>query len=70
MDSGVRASALRRAANLLGGTTQLGKVLRVSALSLGVWMSGAEPPPTDVFLKAVDLIADFELRKLRGPSSD
>ena len=30
--------------------------LNVSALLLGVWLAGAETPPTDVFLKAVDII--------------
>jgi len=72
MDSAgpVRAKVLRRAAELLGGTPQLRKYLRVSALSLSVWISGAEPPPTDVFLRAVDVIDAFELKNLRGPSAD
>jgi hypothetical protein len=60
------ASVLRRASSLLGGTPQLRKYLKVSALSLSVWMAGAEPPPRDVFLKAVDVIADSELQKLKG----
>jgi len=59
------ASVLRRASSLLGGTPQLRKYLKVSALSLSVWMAGAEPPPRDVFLKAVDVIADSELQKLK-----
>jgi len=62
------ASVLHRAASLVGGAGQLRKVLHVSALSLGVWMAGAEPPPRDVFLKAVDIIADYELQKLKGAS--
>jgi hypothetical protein len=72
MDSAgpVRAKVLRRAAELLGGTPQLRKYLRVSALSLSVWISGAEAPPTDVFLRAVDVIDAFELKHLRGPSAD
>ena len=60
------ANVLHRAASLLGGPGQLRKYLHVSALSLGVWMAGAEPPPPDVFLKAVDVIADSELQKLKG----
>ena len=56
---------LQRASLLLGGTPQLRKYLKVSALSLGVWMAGAEPPPRDVFLKAVDVIVDSELQKLK-----
>ena len=65
----MRAWTLRRASELLGGTPQLCKYLRVSALSLSVWTSGAEPPPTDVFLKAVDVVVEAELKKLRGPGT-
>lgn len=60
------ARVLDRAASLLGGPNQLRKYLRVSALSLSVWMAGGEPPPPDVFLKAVDVIADAELQKLKA----
>lgn len=48
---------------------QLCKYLRVSALSLSVWTSGAEPPPTEVFLKAVDVVVEAELKKLREPGT-
>ena len=64
------ASVLRRASSLLGGTPQLRKYLKVSALSLSVWMAGAEVPPRDVFLKAVDVIADSELQKLKRGTPD
>jgi hypothetical protein len=65
------ASVLRRASSILGGTPQLRKYLRVSALSLSVWMTGAEPTPTDVFLKAVDVIVDAEMQELqRGATFD
>jgi DNA-binding transcriptional regulator YdaS (Cro superfamily) len=62
----VRTEALRRASEILGGTTTLRKYLGVSALSLNVWMAGAEPPPTEVFLKAVDVIVERELEELRS----
>jgi hypothetical protein len=62
---GVRSKALRRACEIVGGEAQLRGYLRVSALSLTLWMAGAEPPPTDVFLKAVDVIMDRELDELR-----
>ncbi len=66
MDNGLLgASVLHRAASLLGGRGQLRKYLHVSALSLGVWMAGAEPPPREIFLKAVDVIADSEMQKLK-----
>ena len=64
------ASVLNRAASLLGGPGQLRKYLRVSALSLSVWMAGAEPPPRDIFLKAVDVIADSEMQKLKRGTVD
>lgn len=28
------------------------------ALLLAIWISGAEAPPTDVFLRAVDIVED------------
>lgn len=72
MESGspLGASVLRRASSILGGTAALRKYLRVSALSLSVWMAGAEPPPRDVFLKAVDVIFDSEVQKLRRDPGD
>jgi hypothetical protein len=72
MDSGrlLGASVLRRASSILGGTPALRKYLRVSALSLSVWMAGGEPPPRDVFLKAVDVIFDAEVQKLRRHPGD
>jgi hypothetical protein len=70
-DRSLGASVLRRASSVLGGTPQLRKYLRVSALSLSVWMTGAEAPPIDVFLKAVDVIADAEMQELkRGAPED
>jgi hypothetical protein len=66
MDAGpVRACALRRAADILGGNRPLRAYLNVSALVLGMWMSGAQPPPTDVFLKVVDLIVEKDLDRMR-----
>ena len=64
------AKVLQRASQLLGGTPKLRRYLKVSALPLSVWMAGAEPPPRDVFLKAVDVIADSELQKLKGGAPD
>jgi len=64
------AKVLQRASQLLGGTPKLRRYLKVSALSLSVWMAGAEPPPRDVFLKAVDVIVDSELQKLKGGAPD
>jgi hypothetical protein len=58
VDKRARALALRRAAERVGGATQLRKYLKVSALCLAAWMAGSDAAPTHVFLKAVDLIAE------------
>jgi hypothetical protein len=52
----LRSQTLARAADILGGREALRRRLNVSALVLGMWMSGAEAPPTDAFLKAVDIV--------------
>ena len=61
----VRTHAIRRASEILGGQRNLRKYLGVSALSLSVWIAGSEPPPTDIFLKVVDVIVDREIDGLR-----
>jgi hypothetical protein len=53
----VHARALKRAAEILGSNSRLREHLRISARELELWLSGAEKPPMDVFLKAVDLIS-------------
>jgi len=61
----VRLQALRRAGDILGGTPQLRKYLGVSAFALAAWLGGSEPAPLDIFLKAVDIIAQQEIDDLR-----
>jgi hypothetical protein len=56
----IRSVTLHKAAELLGGPDALRRRLNVSALLLGVWLAGAETPPTDVFLKAVDIIETYK----------
>jgi hypothetical protein len=72
MDSRVQIHALRRAAKILGGSPQLRGYLKVSALCLGLWMSGSSAAPPEVFSKVVDLILEQDLSELRtkrgGPS--
>jgi hypothetical protein len=63
----VRTQAVRRAADILGGKRALRAYLNVSAMLLGMWLSGATPPPTDIFLKVVDLIIEKDLDSLRKP---
>ena len=56
----VRARTLSKAADIVGGPEALRRRLNVSALLLGLWLAGAETPPTDVFLKAVDIIETYK----------
>jgi hypothetical protein len=58
--------ALRRAAEILGGPVQLRGYLKVSAFVLALWMSGGAAPPTEVFLKAVDLIVERDIADLKS----
>jgi hypothetical protein len=63
----IHTRALHRAAEILGGKRPLRAYLNVSAMVLAMWMSGTAPPPTDVFLKVVDLIVEKDLDSLRKP---
>jgi hypothetical protein len=58
MDTSVRVQTLRRAAEILGGPLQLRVYLNVSAICLAAWMTGVDNMPTQVFLKAVDLVME------------
>ena len=66
MASRVHTQALRRAADILGGPVQLRGYLKVSALVLTLWMSGATATPNDVFLKVVDLIVESDISDLKS----
>jgi hypothetical protein len=63
MDRSVRALTLRRAAEIVGGPAQLRTYLNVSAICLAAWMTGVDTAPTQVFLKAVDLVMDEAVAK-------
>lgn len=47
---------LHRACEVLGGLEATSRQLGVPAASLTRWIGGAEPPPLEVFLKAVDVV--------------
>jgi len=63
MDTSVRVQTLRRAAEILGGPVQLRLYLNVSAICLAAWMTGVDNMPTQVFLKAVDLVMEEAPKK-------
>ena len=61
----VRVRTLSKAAEIVGGREPLRCRLKVSAMVLALWFSGAEPPPTDAFLKAVDIVEDARMQSLK-----
>ena len=52
----VYTRTLRRACEVLGGLDALSRQLAVPAPTLTRWIEGAEQPPLDVFLVAVDIV--------------
>jgi hypothetical protein len=58
VSSGVRSQALHRAAAVVGGKHRLRELLGVPLSQLDAWLEASEPAPLDIFLKAVDLIAE------------
>jgi hypothetical protein len=61
----VRSQTLARAADIVGGPELLRRRLNISALLLAVWLNGAEPLPTEVFLKAVDIVEQEVFESLK-----
>jgi len=54
----------------LGGEEQLARHLKVTPSHLALWIRGIETPPTEFFLKAVDVIMENENRRgLRPPAT-
>jgi hypothetical protein len=51
------ATVLRTAADAVGGTARLARVLRVPPDELERWLEGAEEAPLEVFLASLDLVA-------------
>ena len=49
---------LRNAAKKLGGEKELAAYLGVSAHVLQEWLAGKDIPPTELILRAVDLLVD------------
>lgn len=68
MDVIVSVRTLQRAEEILGGRSELRKYLNVSAICLAAWMAGLDSAPTDIFLKAVDVVMDSSADRLKGDS--
>jgi DNA-binding transcriptional regulator YdaS (Cro superfamily) len=63
---------LVRAANLIGGGEALAAFLHVPAAHVRMWIHGAAPVPTHVFLRCVDYVLDqqFSDPALRSQAID
>lgn len=55
----VYAQTLRRAAEIVGGATQLSTRLRVPYEDLVYWLEGTKRVPEDIFLRAVDIVTAY-----------
>lgn len=64
-DARVRRQTLAKAAEISGGTHALRRRLHVSAALVALWLSGGQPLPTDIFLKAVDIIDEQSIDALK-----
>jgi DNA-binding transcriptional regulator YdaS (Cro superfamily) len=60
----VRAQAVRRACEIVGGVAILATQFGVSAEDLNSWGKGIKPVPQEVFLRVVDIIAAHELDEI------
>jgi DNA-binding transcriptional regulator YdaS (Cro superfamily) len=62
----VRIRTLERAAEIVGGEEALARHLNVTPSHLSLWIQGAVEPPSDVFLKAADIVCEHEVQQLSG----
>ena len=60
--SDVYVRTLERAAQIVGSEDALALRLKVTPSHLSLWLHGAERPPVEIFLRAVDLVSDDGLR--------
>jgi len=59
MDTSALAQrVLAKAAARIGSTDRLARYLAVAPATLELWLQGAEVPPVEALLKAVDLVVD------------
>ena len=65
MNARTRRRTLAKAAEISGGTHALRRRLHVSATLLTLWLSGGQPLPTDIFLKAVDIVEEQTVESLK-----
>jgi len=61
---------LQRAAEICGGEQELALKLKVTPSHLALWLRGIEQPPGAIFLRAVDLVMEFEMKKYAARSEE
>jgi DNA-binding transcriptional regulator YdaS (Cro superfamily) len=59
----VRASTLRRAAEILGSEEHLAVHLGITPSHLSLWLKGLGHAPDAVFLRAVDIVMESDRKK-------
>jgi hypothetical protein len=61
----VHAETLRLAAEIAGGLTELSTQLGVPERAVEEWLQGTQPIPPNIFLRAVDIVASYEINEIR-----
>jgi hypothetical protein len=69
LNQSVQSRALIRAAHILGGVDALERFLDVTPTRLGMWMNDRVPVPSDVFMRVVDLLLDYDHGHLSDESN-
>jgi hypothetical protein len=65
MSQSVHIYALQRAVLLAGGADALARMLDVPGFFVDSWLRGVHPVPLEVFLRAVDLVLEDDMKSLR-----
>jgi outer membrane biogenesis lipoprotein LolB len=66
----VYARAVRRAAEIAGGMIQLSAEWQVPIEELMNWLEGTRPVPQEFFLRAVDIITEYDVEELNHPAEN
>ena len=62
----VRARAVKRAVEIVGGIEKLAAQLDVPSDDLVLWSQGTKGVPEEVFLRAVDIVTAAEINDING----
>ena len=70
MVADTKARILQRALQIVGSHEDLARLLQVRRVPLATWLGGVTPVPDDIFLKAVDIVLNYETDHLSLFSDD